>query len=194
MSRNYKIYDQRLPYFITSTVINWIDIFTRNQYRDIVIKSLQYCREHKGLLLFGYCIMTNHIHLIIGSRQNDIQDIVRDFKSFTSRELRKCMESDDLESRKRWVLPMMYDSGSKVKANKDFQLWQHHYHPIELNSDDLLIQKIEYVHTNPVKAGFVARPQDFLYSSARNFAGLQSVIDLDSMEGFVSNLVITSNS
>jgi len=85
MSQKYKIYDQDRPYFITSTVIHWIDLFTRNEYRNVLIKSLEYCRENKGLLLYGYCIMTNHMHLIVGSKKNKIEDIIRDFKSFTSR-------------------------------------------------------------------------------------------------------------
>ena len=179
MSRKYKIYDQELPYFVSSTVVDWIDLFTRNEYRNVLIDSLNYCRAHKGLLIYAYCIMTNHIHLIIGTNKEDIQDIIRDFKSYTSRELRKIIEIHPRESRKLWMLEMMYEAGSSVKSNKDFQFWQHHYHPIELNSNYLIDQKMEYIHMNPVKAGFVAKPEDFLYSSARNYAGLQSVMDID---------------
>lgn len=183
MSRKYKIYDQSLPYFITATIVNWIDLFTRNEYRDVIIESLKYCRIHKGLLLYAYCIMTNHVHLIVGTKQEKIEHIVRDFKTFTSRRLRKVLETDPKESRKQWMLYMMYQAGSSNKSNKDFQLWQYHYHPIELNSNFLLEQKFEYVHLNPVKAGFVAKAEDYLYSSARNFAGLESVIDLDCEAG-----------
>lgn len=179
MSRKYKIHDQKLPYFVTSTVIEWIDLFTRIEYRNIIIDSLSYCRKQKGLLVYAYCIMTNHIHLIVGTDKDDIQDIIRDFKSFTSREIRKCVESHTQESRKRWMLEMMYQAGSAVKSNKDFQLWQHHFHPVGLNSNYLIDQKMNYIHMNPVKAGFVARPEDFLYSSARNYAGLQSVMGID---------------
>lgn len=183
MSHKYKIYDQTLPYFVTSTTVDWIDLFTRIEYRDVLIDSLNYCRVNKGLLLYAYCIMTNHIHLILGTNKYDIQDIIRDFKSYTSRELRKRIESHPYESRKRWLLEIMYDAGTRVKANKDFQLWQHNYHPIELHSNYLIDQKMDYVHMNPVKAGFVAKPEDYLYSSARNYAGLQSVIDIDSEMG-----------
>lgn len=143
MSRNYKIFDQRLPYFITSTVFNWIDVFTRNPYRDIVIDSLNFCRKHKGLKLYAYCIMTNHIHLIIGTKNEEVQNIVRDFKGYSSRELRKCIETNSQESRRQWIMAMMYFPGSKVKANKGFQFWQHHYHPIELSSEKLMNQKLE---------------------------------------------------
>lgn len=184
MSRKYKIHDQRLPYFITSTVVKWIDVFTRNLYRDIIISSLNYCREQKGLKLYAYCIMTNHIHLIIGTREEKIQNIVRDFKSYSSRELRKCIETNSQESRRQWMMTMMYSSGSRIKANKGFQFWQHHYHPIELYSEELMNQKLEYIHQNPVKSGFVTKAEDYLYSSARNYAGLQSIMDLDYYVGY----------
>jgi|AntRauTorcE11897_2_1112592.scaffolds.fasta_scaffold34430_2 REP element-mobilizing transposase RayT len=179
MSQKYKIYNQALPYFITSTVINWIDLFTRNGYREVIIESLKYCQREKGLLLYAYCIMTNHLHLIVGTKQNKLQDIIRDFKSFTSKELRKTIQNHPQESRKYWILEMMYEAGKARKSNNDFQFWKHNYHPIELNTNHLIDQKLEYIHMNPVKAGYVFNPEDFLYSSARNYAGLQSVIELN---------------
>ncbi|MDZ7658279.1 REP-associated tyrosine transposase [Fodinibius sp.] len=179
MSRKYKIYDQRYPYFMTSTVVNWIDIFTRREYRDVIVESLKYCREEKGLLLYAYCIMTNHIHLIVGTKGEKVQDIVRDFKSFTSNQIRKILEDNLQESRKVWMLQMMYDAGKERSNNKDFQFWQHHFHPILLDSNELIDQKLEYIHQNPVKAGFVNKPEDYLYSSAKNYAGQQTVIEID---------------
>ncbi len=123
--------------------------------------------------------MTNHIHLIVGSKGDKIENIMRDFKSFTSREIRKTIENSAQESRKKWVLKMMYNTGASNKSNKDFQLWQQHFHPIELSSHYLFDQKLDYVHLNPVKAGFVNKPEDYLFSSARNYAGLRGVIELD---------------
>lgn len=179
MSQKYKIFNQDYPHFVTSTVVNWIDLFTRNEYRNVLLESLNYCRKHKGLLLYAYCIMTNHVHLILGSENNKLENIMRDFKSFTSRKLRKTLECNLQESRKEWILKMMYRAGSSKRSNKGFQLWQHNYHPIELSSDYLFEQKLEYIHQNPVKAGFVEKPEEFLYSSARNFAGFDAMIDLD---------------
>ena len=179
MSRKYKVYEQDRPYFITSTVIHWIDLFTRNKYRNIVIDSLDYCSENKGLLLYAYCIMTNHIHLIVGTTKNRLQDIIRDFKSYTSGEIRGAIEENPRESRRQWMLRAMYKAGQSKRNNKDFQLWQHHYHPIQLDTNNMIDQKMDYVHMNPVKAGFVSKAEDFLYSSARNYAGLDSIIEID---------------
>jgi REP element-mobilizing transposase RayT len=179
MSRKYKIHDQSYPYFITSTVVNWIDVFTRPQYRDVVINSLRYSRKEKGLLIYAYCIMTNHIHLMVGTKDEEIQNIIRDFKSYTSNQIRKKLEENIGESRKKWMLEMMYKAGREKSNNKDFQFWQHSYHPIQLDSNELIDQKLQYIHMNPVKAGFVNKPEDYLYSSAKNYADEQAVLEID---------------
>lgn len=97
MSEKYKILDQKAPYFVTFTVVQWIDLFTRNEYRDILIESLKFCQENKGLVIYSYCIMTNHVHMIISSTQGlKLESIIRDFRGFTSKELRKEIESNPL--------------------------------------------------------------------------------------------------
>jgi len=179
MSRKYKIRDSAIPHFITSTVVNWIDIFTRLEYRNLIIDSLLFCVNNKGLKVHSYCIMSNHIHLVISSSGKPLPDIIRDFKSYTSSQIHKDLISNTRESRRRWMLYLMSLEGEKRKANKGFQFWQQHNQPIELYNDYLIRQKINYVHMNPVKAGYVFRPEDYVYSSAVNYAGLKGVIDVD---------------
>ena len=99
MKEGYVIRDQTLPHFITSTVVDWIDIFTRQAYRDIVIESLDYCIKNKGMLLYGYVIMSNHIHLIIQSEEGKLSDLIRDFKKFTAKNILKKIQNSP-ESRK----------------------------------------------------------------------------------------------
>jgi REP element-mobilizing transposase RayT len=79
MSTGYQIYDQRATYFITCTIVDWVDVFTRNIYRDIVIDSLKFCIEQKGLRVYGYVIMTNHVHMIVASSTGKLSDTIRDF-------------------------------------------------------------------------------------------------------------------
>src|SRR4051794_33460783 len=103
MGRKYKIRDQEKIYFVTFTVVNWIDVFVRDTYRNIFIDSLKFCQEHKGLEIYAYCLMTSHVHLIIGSKaENNLEDIIRDFKSYTSHHIRKEIEENNIESRKEW--------------------------------------------------------------------------------------------
>jgi len=114
--------------------------------------------------------------MIVGTRSdtNSLQDIVRDMKSFTSRKIRKTIENTNQihESRREWILKRMYQAGKYNNNNIDFQFWQQHYHPIELNTNELIDEKLEYIHLNPVAAGFVDVPEAWLHSSARDYSGI----------------------
>ena len=84
MSRKYKIKDQNIPHFVTFSVVQWIDLFTRPVNREIIIDSLKFCQKNKGLIVYAWCIMTNHVHLIIGTNDKPIEAIIRDIKSYMS--------------------------------------------------------------------------------------------------------------
>lgn len=170
MSHKYKILDQQKPYFVTFTVIQWIDLFIRNDYRDVIVSSIQYCQKQKGLEVYAWCIMTSHVHMILGtSGVNPLEYIIRDLKSFTSRTIRKLLEKKDGQESRHWMYEMMQEAGIANSNNKDFQLWQQHNHPVELYSENVFRQKLEYLHMNPVVAGFVDTPEAWLYSSACDY-------------------------
>ena len=178
MSTKYKIRDQEKLYFVSFAVVDWIDVFIRNEYKDIVIDSLSYCQKNKGLEIYAWCIMTSHVHLIIGTHGKNMEDILRDFKSFTSRSLKIAIQENPVESRKEWMLSMMEDAGTKNSNNNDFQFWQQDNHPIELWDNYMMEQKLEYIHMNPVAAGFVSSPEDYVYSSARDYAGEKGLLEI----------------
>ncbi len=171
MSEKYKIRDQDKLYFITFAVVYWVDVFTRNIYKDLVIESLRYCQQKKGLEIYGWVIMSNHIHLIVG-RGGDvkIEDIIRDFKKYTSVHIGKMIEENRQESRKSWMLKLFSNAADKSKKHIKYKFWQNEYHPIELNTNNIMDQKLAYLHNNPVEAGFVDEPAAYTYSSARNYA------------------------
>jgi len=171
MSRKYKFRDKDHLYFITYTIVGWIDVFTRNEYKNIVTDSLQYCIDKKGLNLYAWCLMTNHVHSIISSNDKQLEDIIRDHKRHTSEKLRAAIEKNAGESRRAWMIELFKRAGTQNSNNSGFQLWQQHNHPIELFSWDMVLQKLNYIHYNPVKAGYVANPEDWLWSSAGNYAG-----------------------
>ena len=171
MSRKYKFRDNDKLYFVSFAVVYWIDVFIRNEYRQVLLDSLTYCIEKKGLEVYGYCIMTSHVHLIIGSLRQPLPDIMRDFKSHTSTQLRKAIKENPQESRREWMLWMMERAGKSNSNNRDFQFWQQHNHPIELFNKELMQQKLDYIHQNPIEAGFVYKPEEYTYSSARDYAG-----------------------
>lgn len=180
VSRKYKFHTKEGAYFISFSVVHWIDIFTRMDYFNILTDALDYCRKHKGMVIFGYCIMPNHIHLIFRSADNQPSALIRDFKGFTSRKLIKAIGENKQESRKEWMLSMFKEAGTKNANVKQYQLWQQNNHPIEIWSDHIFEQKLNYVHQNPVKSGFVFEPWEWKYSSARNYIdGLDVILEID---------------
>jgi len=172
MSRKYKIRDQDKLYFVTFTVIAWLDVFIRQEYRDIFLDSLRYCQKNKGLEVCAYCIMSSHVHLIIGrNSEQSLQGIIRDIKKFTSVKITEAIYNNHRESRRRWLLGFFARAGERNPNNLYNQFWQQHSHPIELNTNSIVAQKLDYIHNNPLKAGIVLSPEDYLYSSAINYSG-----------------------
>jgi len=173
MSRKYTIRDQDKLYFVTFTVINWLDVFTRREYRNIFLESLKYCQQHKGLEVCAYCVMSNHIHLIIGRNgEPSLEEIIRDIKKYTSSRIVAAIKNNDRESRREWLLWFFERAGRNNSNNTNYQFWQQHNHPVELNTNEAIDRRLEYIHNNPVEAGIVLSPEDYLYSSAINYAGL----------------------
>jgi REP element-mobilizing transposase RayT len=154
-------------YFLTLTVVDWIDVFTRREYKDFIVENFDYCRKEKGLEIFAYVIMTNHIHLVARTKEDgNMGNVMRDFKTYTSKQLYKMIAANLHESRREWIVGLFNKHGKENPLNKEFQLWQNGNHPVELFSNAVIDQKIDYVHNNPVRAGFVAEPHEYLYSSA----------------------------
>jgi len=169
MSRKYKFHGDDEIYFVTFTVIRWIDIFIREQFREIIYDSISYCQKNKGLEVYAYCIMTSHIHLIIGTTKNPLANIVRDLKAFTSRSIKNVLLDCTFESRKDWILHMCRRAGTFNKNNIDFQFWIQNNHPIMLDTNKKTVQRLDYIHKNPVVSGFVEKPEDWLHSSAADY-------------------------
>jgi REP element-mobilizing transposase RayT len=178
MSRNYKFHNPAAAYFVSFAVVDWLDVFTRNEYKDILVDSLQFCQKEKGMEIFSWCIMTNHVHLVFRSTsERKPQDLLGDLKRFTSKALIKAIQDNPRESRKENLLEKFSIAGSKSSNVKDFQFWRHDNKPIELWSNKVIFQKINYIHNNPVKTGFVFKPESYPYSSAVDYSGEKGMID-----------------
>ncbi|MCH7535729.1 MAG: transposase [Bacteroidetes bacterium] len=162
-STSYKIKDDTALYYLTFATVEWVDIFTRKRYKDIVVDSLKYCQQKKGLQLYSWVLMSNHVHMVARAEEGfKLSEIIRDFKRYTSVQIVKSMKQET-ESRRDWLLKLLQDSG-KVKG-QNHQLWRNDNHPIELYSNDVIDQKINYIHQNPVVEGIVRDAEDYLYSS-----------------------------
>jgi putative transposase len=170
MATRYHFGDNEKPHFITFAVVNWIDVFTRESYTHILLDSLRFCIEKKGLRLHAWVIMSNHVHLVASAKEGfKLADIMRDMKKFTSQRIISAINENQQESRKDWLIWMFKRAGAHNKNNETYQFWQQDNHPIELSSNEMIDQRLNYLHTNTVKAGLVWEPQHYKYSSAIDY-------------------------
>lgn len=167
-------------YFTTSTVIDWVDIFTRVSYRHIVVDSLAHCQKAKGLKIYAWVLMSNHLHMVVSTEAKQaIGDILRDFKKFTNKKILKTLKEDEHESRRMWMLDRFHFAGANDKRITNYRFWQEGNHVEDIYTSEFLWQKISYIHQNPVKAEIVARPEDYLYSSGRDYAGEKGLLEVE---------------
>jgi REP element-mobilizing transposase RayT len=165
-------------YFLTLTIIEWIDVFTKPAYKHLIVDSLNYCIKNKGLEVYCWCLMSNHLHLVASAEsENNLSDILRDFKKFTSKEIIEIIKNQP-ESRRDWMLNLFWFAGKNNKKIKYYKVWQDGNEAKEITTTAFLEEKMSYIHMNPVKAELVGTPQDYLYSSARDYNGEKGLVEI----------------
>ncbi len=163
-------------YFLTLTVESWVDVFTRKNHKDVIIESLRYCIKEKGLNVYAYCLMTNHLHLIANCDEpHQLKDVIRDFKKFTSKKILSQIINEP-ESRREWMIEIFSSKANASSKHKNFKFWQAGNHAIELYSEKFVWDKINYIHQNPVKENYVKNIEDWMYSSATNYLDEISIL------------------
>ena len=178
MSTKYKATTTEEAFFITITTVGWIDVFTRLNQKHNILNALQYCQHYKGLEIYAYCLMSSHIHLFCKAIDGFIlSDVIRDFKKFTSKKIIQTIINEP-ESRREWLLDYFSKACSHLKREQQYKVWQDGYHAELIYSNTFIKQKIEYIHSNPVKDKIVTLPEDYYFSSARNYAGLDNDLDI----------------
>jgi REP element-mobilizing transposase RayT len=188
LKEGYVIRDQEKAHFITATVVDWIDVFTRKIYRDCIIECLDYCIKNKGMILYGYVIMSNHIHMIIQSEDAKLSDLLRDFKKFTAKTILEKIQTEP-ESRREWMLERFQKATESHSRNKNFQFWQYGNHAEEIFTTHFLWSKLDYIHLNPVRSGIVIKIDDYVYSSASNYTTGTGIIKVELVENPIVNVL-----
>ncbi|WP_258099123.1 REP-associated tyrosine transposase [Marinoscillum pacificum] len=174
----YLISDQNALYFLTFTVVGWIDVFTRKEYKLDIVDSLNYCIQSKGLTIYSWCLMSNHLHLIVRANEGfRLSDIIRDLKKFTAKRIIDRIENE-LESRREWMLNQFRFAGRNLKRITNFKFWKDDNHVIELTSG-MIDGRLDYIHQNPVKAMIVEEPEHYLFSSARDYSGVKGLVKIE---------------
>jgi len=167
-------------HFITATVVDWIDVFTRPDYKRIIVDSLVFCQQNKGLDIYAWVLMSNHLHMITGTKDSavSIGDIIRDFCKFTSKSVVNAISENPKESRREWMLDRFRFRGAKDSKISNFRFWQEGTYMETISTRQFYRQKLEYIHMNPVRRGVVDRPESYLYSSARDYQGERGLIEV----------------
>jgi REP element-mobilizing transposase RayT len=176
MRSRYKISEAESPHFLTCTIVGWLPVFTRIKYLEIIISSLTFCRQQKGLRLHAYVILDNHLHLVASS--DNLSLVMRDFKRHTAKEILAVAR----EENKLWLLKQFEFLKGAHKTKSQHQVWQEGFHPQTITTEDMLRQKLDYIHYNPVRIGVVDHPEDWCYSSARNYLGREGILEIDLLE------------
>ncbi len=153
-------------FYVTLTTVGWIDVFSRDSCKQLLIENLQYCQQQEGLEIYAYVIMSNHLHLIAASRNTELSQLLGRFKSHTAKKIISMIETDPGESRKEWLLYLFSWFAKGNKQYEKYHFWQYTNHPTLLYSQEVIKQKLNYIHQNPVRAGLVTDPEHYLYSSA----------------------------
>ena len=161
----YKIYDKEAAHFLTATVVNWISLFSNPDHAQTILDALRYLVEQERWPLYAYVVMEHHIHWIASAP--DLVREVRNFKSFTARAIIDALQ----ERNAQWTLRQLAHHRSTQRKKQRYQVWQEGSQPKQIQGEAMLRQKIEYIHQNPIRRGYVDDPLHWRYSSARDYAG-----------------------
>ena len=174
MRSRYRIYESHAPHFVTGTIVGWLPIFTTTARCDILVQAMEYCRTHKHLKIHAWVILENHFHAIVAAP--DLSRALADLKRHTARRIVEQLEAERCD----WLLHQLRHHRLAHKTESIHQVWQEGSHPQAIVSDEIMLQKLEYLHNNPVKRGLVASPEHWRYSSAHEWlAGATPVLRVD---------------
>lgn len=177
-SSNKPIPPQDYCYFLTFNVVDRIDVFVRSSYKQIVVNALNHFVDTQGLIIYSWCLMNSHIHLMVKTREgNGPAYFERDFKKFTTPLLLKAIEVE-MDPRRHWMMRHFEDFSISLKKIEKFNLWQNCSSPLHIDCQQprLLADHIGHIHENPVREQIVERPEDYLFSSARDYAGGKGLV------------------
>ncbi|MCR9131049.1 MAG: transposase [bacterium] len=173
----FKVHENHYPYFLTSSIVDGISLFADMDISNICIDALSYLQSNNSTTLYGYVLMHNHLHLVIEA--DDVPNIIRRFKSFTARKI-----IDTLKAKNQlYYLRKLETRKHDHHKDSNYQVWQEGYHPKQIFTSEIMVQKLAYMHNNPVVAGFIDKPGDWRCSSARNYLGLKAVIPITLFSG-----------
>jgi putative transposase len=167
-------------YFITFNTVDWVDVFIRPVYKQVIVHSLNHFIHQQKLPVYGWCLMTNHLHLIMQPGEGyDMVTFEEAYKQFTTSKIMEAIDTEP-DARRKWMMGLFREAGSFFSTAKKLQVWQNVIDPvfIETTRPSQLVEHIEYIQQNPVRDRIVETAADYLYSSARDYAGLRGLVNI----------------
>jgi REP element-mobilizing transposase RayT len=174
------IIEQHACYYLTFNVVDGIDIFVRPVFKQIIVESLNHFNEKKGLTIYAWCLMTNHLHLMAQAEQGyGLSLIANDFKKFTTKIILEDIDAEP-EVRRNWIMKKFEDASATLKLIDKYQVWQSRINPvyIDLKDTEGMNEQLEHIHNNPVRERIVSTAEDYLHSSARDYAGIKGLVNI----------------
>lgn len=168
----YRFCESFYPHFITCTVVAWLPVFSHPRFANIILDSLAFLNRNRDIDIIAYVLMENHLHAIVVGP--DLGKRIGEFKSFTARQIIDGMK----ESGFKTFLNELKFFKNRHKIDQTYQLWQEGSHPKVIEHENVMEQKIDYIHRNPVKRGYIDDPIHWRYSSARDYAGTPGLVPI----------------
>ena len=168
----YRIFDNDYPHFMTCTIVGWLAVFTRQETVQIVFDSWDFLKKEKGFRIYGYVILENHLHLIASAPE--LSSAMKSFKMYTARHIVDLLKAHGAKV----LLKQLKIFKLRHKTESDYQVWEEGSKPKQIDGDEMMLQKLEYIHNNPVKRGYVDEAAHWRYASARNYQGLPGLVEV----------------
>lgn len=182
-------------YFMTFNTVDWVDVFIRPVYKQVVVHTLNHFIEHKGLNVYAWCLMSNHLHLLACQHEGYvIAEIEKEYKSFTTQKILEAIDTEP-EARRKWILERFEHSGSLFSVSRKFQVWQSSSNPlfIDMKKTELLLEHFDHIHQNPVRDRVVDTAPEYLYSSARDYTGMKGLVNIIKLPAIEQQLAAAEN-
>ncbi|WP_324170760.1 REP-associated tyrosine transposase [Sulfurimonas sp.] len=157
----------------TCTVLHWIPLFIRHNSVEIIIDCLKFLQKKDNLKLYAYVVLENHLHMVVQS--NDIEKTMKSFKQYTAKELLNLLKKENVTN----ILEQLKFYKKAHHKATNFQVWKEGYQLKQISSDEMMKTKIKYIHKNPIKRGYVDEAVHWRYSSARDYEGVQGLVDIE---------------
>ena len=188
-------YGKQSCFYLTLNTVDWVDIFIRPVYKQVVVHTLNHFIDNKGLIVHAWCLMTNHLHMLVHVKDGIVlSEIEKEFKTFTSTKILEAIETEP-EERREWMMKRFENAGNILGLGKKYHVWQDSGNPVQvdLKKTDVLSEYSSFIHENPVRNRFVDTAVDYPYSSARDYAGIKGLVKIKKLTSVEQQLAATES-